>query len=101
MTRLAAPPGPTRPLRGRAEDRLEALVGQVPQPELERVDPEPVGELVQVRFACEVIRRRGQRPVGTLREGGITRLKVDALVRDVVGREDGRRTGIVGGGRTR
>src|SRR5437660_963112 len=48
-------PVPAEPARGGFEDGPEPLVLQVLQPERERVEPEPAGQLVHLRLAREVV----------------------------------------------
>ena len=91
---LAGPAGPVHALGRGVEDRREPFVAEVPQAELERVDAERVRQLVHVRLAGEVVRRRGQGPIRALGQRRVGGLVVEALVGDLVRPDEAEHAGV-------
>ena len=84
---------PARSFGRRAEDVGEALVLEVPQPQLDRIGAETVRKLVEVRLAGEVVGGGADPAVRTLAQRRLSRLKHELLVGDRVGAADPRRAG--------
>ena len=72
----------------------QALVVEVPVPEGDGVDAQRDGQLVHVRLAGEVVRRRGQRTVGALRQRRRRRLVAQRLMRHTVRSRQAGRAGV-------
>ena len=65
---------PADPLRGRAEHRAEPLVPRCASRNSRGMRSSACGHLVHVGLASEVVRRRGQSPIGALEERRLGRL---------------------------
>ena len=72
----------------------DARIVKVSQPELQRVGPRRRGQLVHERLAREVVARRRQTPVRPLGQRRIGADGLGPLVRDLVGRINGRAAGV-------
>src|SRR5687767_844666 len=67
----------------------------MPLAEGDGVGPRGTGEIVDVAFAGEMVRRRGEAAVGALAERRLRGMEDDALMRDLVGRADAGRARVV------
>src|SRR5207248_5629276 len=87
--------GPRKAIRSSLEYRTDPTIFQILQAKCERLDLQRSRKLVHVRLAGEMICSSGQASVGSLAQWRLHGMKVNALIRDLVGSFDGRRPGVV------
>src|SRR5579864_1964585 len=86
---------PPKPLSGSLKHRTQPLILEVLQTKLQRIYLQLDRKFVHVRLASKVVRSRGQRPIRTLAQRRIGRMKCDPLIRDFIGSVHRGRPGIV------
>ena len=95
MPRLRFGLPPAEFLRGGFERLPQACIREVPKPEIERVHLGQVREFIHEGLACEMVGRCGERAIRTLAQRRLGGMKLNALIRNIVERADGRRAGVV------